>query len=377
MDATLVSGLTAVAKSAGAVKAVIIARFFGAGSDLDAYLLAFLIPSFLAAAAMGILIAQAGGRRTLLACSLLLVMLPILPLSALSNVWRATLNANHRFAVAASVATLTPVVIVLSLMVAGRNVYWIAAGTTVGAAAETIALGFALCRLNTLSSLFSLPRWQRGSEIAVREYRSIAITNVVVGGSVFLDQAMAAMLGAGAVSILNYGTRLVPVLIAVGPEALGITLLPRFSQMLVPGGRGRTTPFLNRFVAVAMAGSAAVAGLLIGLSGPIVRLVFRHSALGAADASSVASVQSMSLLQLPFAVGVALLSRYVASARVNHILVPVSAAGLTLNAALNFLLTPRFAVAGIAMATTIAQAAVFMILLVAVSRTRRHEALEC
>jgi putative peptidoglycan lipid II flippase len=48
INATVVSGLTAVAKGGGALKTVVIARLFGTGTDLDAYLLAFLIPSFMA-----------------------------------------------------------------------------------------------------------------------------------------------------------------------------------------------------------------------------------------------------------------------------------------------------------------------------------------
>jgi len=348
------------------------------GAVLRSIAFASSVAALLAVAAITMLAAHIGSRRTLLTGSLLLVMLPVLPLSALSNVWRATLNANHRFMAAASAARLTPVVTILSLIAAGRSVYWLAAATTLGAVAETITLGFAVRRLNMPLFSLSFPRWQRGSETAVREYKSLAVTNILLGGSLFLDQAMAAMLGSGAVSILNYGTRLVPVLIAVGPEALGTTLLPRFSQMMAQGGHARAVPYLSRFLAIAMAVSAVVAGLLIWLSGPIIKLVFGHGAFAAADALSVAAVQNTSLLQLPFSVGIVLLSRYVASARVSRILIPMSAAGLALNAALNLLLMRRFAVAGIAMATTVAQVAVFLVLLIAISRIRRcREVLEC
>jgi putative peptidoglycan lipid II flippase len=170
----------------------------------------------------------------------------------------------------------------------------------------------------------------------------------------------------------------VQVLIAVGPEALGITLLPRFSQMMIQGGRSQAGSFLKPFLAAAMAGSAIVAGVLIWFSRPIVKMVFQHGAFAARDAFAVASVQSISLLQLPFAVGIALLIRFVASARVNRILSPIFASGLVLNAVLNLLLMRRFAVVGIAMATTVAQAVVFVILFVAVTRVRpRTEALAC
>lgn len=433
-NATVVSGSTGVAKFAGAAKTIVIARAFGAGTDLDAYLLAFLIPSFLSDVLCGaivpalvprlielmhrktlihntakseaielyngtvlrsvaflsfvaavlalpaalILANHPADRRTALACQLLLAMLPILPFSALSNVWRATLNANRRFAAAALAAAFTPMVIILSLTVAGRSVYWLAAGTTVGALAEATLLGLAVRRLGIRLFSRSASRWQRSGEIAVREYRSLAITNLVLGGSLFLGQSFAATLGLGSVSILNYGTRLVPVLIAIGPEALGISLLPRFSQMMASGGSAKAGVFLTKFLAIAMCGSTLLAAVLIFFSQNIVRIVFQHGAFAAADALPVASVQSASLLQLPFAVGIALLSRFVASARVNRILIPISAAGLALNIILSLFLMRSFAVVGIAMANTMAQAAVFVILLIAVSRVRRqHEVLAC
>ncbi len=427
-NATVVSSLTGVAKFAGAAKTIVIAQAFGAGTDLDAYLLAFLIPSFLADVLCGaivpalvprlielmhhrtkaaalelyngtilrsvsfvsfvaallalpaslVLASHPADRRTVLACQLLLGMLPILPLSALSNVWRATLNANRRFAVAATASVFTPMVIILALMVVRRSVYWLAAGTTLGALAEAVALGLAVRRLGIRLFSPGSSRWQHGSEVAVREYRSLAVTNLVLGGSLFLGQYMAATLGLGAVSILNYGTRLVPVLIAVGPEALGITLLPRFSQMMASGGLAKAGIFLSKALTVAMCGSAVLASVLIFFSRTIVRIVFQHGAFVAADALPVSLVQSVSLLQLPFAVGIALLSRFVASARVNRILIPISAAGLALNAILSLLLMRSFAVVGIAMANTLAQAAVFVILLIAVSRVRRdREVLAC
>jgi putative peptidoglycan lipid II flippase len=148
--------------------------------------------------------------------------------------------------------------------------------------------------------------------------------------------------------------------------------------MMASGGSAKAGFFLSKALTIAMCGSAVLAAILIFFSRTIVRIVFQHGAFAAADALTVAAVQSASLLQLPFAVGIALLSRFVASARVNRILIPISAAGLALNVILSLLLMRTFAVVGIAMANTLAQATIFVILLVAVSRVRRqHEALEC
>jgi putative peptidoglycan lipid II flippase len=428
VNAIMVSGLTALVKVTGAVKTVAIARFFGASAELDAYLLAFLIPSFIAdvfcgaivpalvprlielmhqgketavrdlysealwrsvtfvgciavvlAVAAGLLLtAHTGGRRTTLACSLSLLMIPILPLSAISNVWRATLHVNGRFVVTAGASALAPIVIILSLAVAGSEVYWLAAGTTIGALAETLALHLGLRGLKMSLSSRAPSRWQLCGRVALREYGSLAVTNFVLGSSVFLDQSMAAMVGSGAVSVLNYGTRLVAVLIAIGPEAFGITLLPRLSNIMVKDGHRQVRPLLEKCLPIAMFWTAIVAGVLVCISGLIVKLVLKHGVFSASDTLTVASVQKLSLLQLPFAVGAALLTRFIASAKLNRILIPISAVSLFLNAVLNLLLMRRFSVAGIALSTTVAQAAMFTLLLIAVCRILcSQESLAC
>ena len=331
------------------------------------------------ALAAGVLLAtHTGGGRTTLACSLLLIMIPILPLSAMSNVWRATLNANGRFVVAAGASALPPIVIIFSMAIAGPGVYWLAAGTTAGVLAETSALRLGLRGLRMPLFLQSASRQKLWGHVALRDYGSLAVTNFVLGSSLFLDQSMAAMLGFGAVSILNYGTRLVAVLIAIGPEALGIILLPRFSQMVVEDGHTRLRRVLKRYVSIAMLGSAAITGVLFCLSEMIVKVALKHGAFSASDTLAVASVQKISLLQLPFAVGVSLLGRFIASAKLNWTLIPISACSLILNAVLNLLLMRRFSVAGIALSTTFAQAAMFTLLLIAVSRIlRSRETLTC
>src|ERR1700693_6060250 len=45
-DTVTVGGWTSVAKVTGAVKLILAARLFGAGDAMDAYLIAFLLPSF-------------------------------------------------------------------------------------------------------------------------------------------------------------------------------------------------------------------------------------------------------------------------------------------------------------------------------------------
>jgi len=421
----VVSGVTCVVKCGGALKTVIIARSFGARPELDCYLLAFLVPSFvaevlcgaivplmvprliefgqkgaaeempqlyrdafwgsvalagtlavvIAAIARGMVAINGHTEQIALTTQLMWIMLPMLPLSAAANMWRAALNAREQFAVAAGVSIATPLSIAASLSVFGPNVHWLAAGTLAGAFGEFAILGLSARKF---AVPVSLPRHfnREAYRGAARDYVALAVNNFVAGGSLFLDQSMATLAGPGAVSILNYGTRLIYVLGAIGPDALGVTALPRMSKLIVQQGRRGLLAFVWRFLIVAMLASAAITMLLLCLSSSIVKLAFERGAFGAADTFSVASVQRYSLLQLPFTVGIAFLTRVIASAKMNQILIPISVTALVLNAILNVVLMRWYSVAGIALATTISQGVVLLSLIFSVRSSIKGEETE-
>ena len=197
-DTLTVGCFATLAKLMGAAKAVVLARAFGSAAALDSYLLAFLLPSFLADVFCGSLIpvlvpelvefeyreghAKAVDlyghvlrRSVWLSCGatvalaagaaamamlgvgsmrlnvhllgvLTLLMTPILPLAAVANVWRAVLNSQRRFVIPALTVTLTPAVIIVCIVLAGKSsgVWILAAGTSLASLAEVAVLGIGL-----------------------------------------------------------------------------------------------------------------------------------------------------------------------------------------------------------------------------------------
>jgi len=393
-------------KAAGAAKVIVSGQFFGAGDALDAYLIAFLIPSFLGDVFVGALnpafipaFIETGEREgqepalalyasvlyrsvvffsiaavLLLVCSnpvlslvasgfppaklaltrtLLGYMTCILPLTAVSVIWRSVLNAHNRFAMAAIAPVMTPVV-TIAAVIAGTphfGVAALAAGTTLGATAELVALFGALRR----SKIPAFPRLRwRSAEVArvLQQYWPIVVSSAVMGGSTIVDQTMAAMLGSGSVSALNFGTRVSGVLLAVGPAALSTALFPRLSAMSARGEWRDLGSMLRRYLLLGAVLTVPVACALAWLSEPIARVVFERGAFVPRDTRVVAAVQAFSFLQLPIAVALALLLRAVASLRANVVLIKVSVLALGANAALNYVLMHRMGVAGIALSTT-------------------------
>jgi putative peptidoglycan lipid II flippase len=183
-----------------------------------------------------------------------------------------------------------------------------------------------------------------------------------------VDQTAAAILGTGSISILNFGTRLPAVLLGIGPTAASTAILPRFSQMTAAGLWKKLKRSFTLAVLVNAGAMALLTGRLVWFSEPIVRIAFQRGAFTVADSHRVALVQSCSLLQVPFAVGLTIVTRLVASMKANSILMPVSIAGLLLNIAFDYTLMTRYGVAGIAISAAIVQGFMFAILTAIVLR---------
>jgi putative peptidoglycan lipid II flippase len=396
---------------------------FGSGHDLDSYLLAFLIPSFLADVFCGAIVPAAvpefvelahrpdiariapflsnvlrgclglsffvsalcglGAaiawvalphvRNVRLVSALLLAMLPVIPCAAAANVWRAVLNARNQFAMPAFTAVLAPLFIIAAVFTNGNagGVRSLAFGTTLASVAEVAILGWSVY-------LAGLPVWPAvappfPSLAAARgQYFYLVSTAALGGGSVFLGQFMAASLGSGSVSVLNYGTRLAGVLLALGPAALNVAILPRFSRLAAEGDWTVFRRSLSQVLTNSLGLGVPLAILLCFFSPVIVRLTLQRGAFTAADTDAVAVVQAISMLQLPFLIGVTILVRALSAMKANRIVLPVFSAALVLTMALTWLLMQRYRVSGIAWASCVGQASLFLMLLVVVFREGRR-----
>jgi putative peptidoglycan lipid II flippase len=380
------------------------AGVFGSGQAVDAYLVACLVPSFAADAGCGAIvpalvpklveIEHREGRSAtidaylrvlrkavvislaaafLIACASffversvgapLLVMSPILPLNALANTCRAALNSRRRFATPVATTVIAPVFLVVCVLLGGRDpgAWVLAAGTTLAAAAEAAILATAARREGFPVGLagLALPRDRSTTAAIGREYAYLAATAAVAGGATFIGQSMAATLGEGGISTLNYGTRLAGVLLAIGPAALGVTILPRFSEVVAERDWKTLRRSVTRILLASISAAALFAVVLIALSAPIVRLTLQRGAFTANDTAAVAAIQTYSLTQMPFLVGTTILMRVIAALKANRVLLPLSAAILVVNTGLNYVLMTRYGVFGIALAGSLAHALMF------------------
>lgn len=403
-------------KLAGAAKSIVAARFFGAGNALDCYLVAFLVPSFLAdvfAGAMnptvvprlieaeehegkegfqavyahafyrvlvllstGALLVFAGSHFVIRILAsgfteskisetqaLMAVMLPIMPLSAVCVVWRSVLNAKGRFIAAAISPVLTPVILVVSLLLFANRygLYTLGVGTAAGCTAEAMLAAIAL----RSAKIAIVPSWtlaQRTCPELLQQYASVVASNLALGGVVVVNQAMAAMLGPGSVSVFTLASRMVGVLLVLGPTALIVAMLPRLGKMTALQQWSSLKRTVCQSLLISMSIVTAVSIVLSIISKPIVKYLFQSHNFTYADILAVASLQSLLAFQLPFAVCVGILMRVLVLLKLRKALVGVSGMSVLLSVALNQLLMKHYGLNGIAVATILVQGVMAIVL---------------
>ncbi|HEY7336892.1 MAG TPA: lipid II flippase MurJ [Bryobacteraceae bacterium] len=418
-----VGALTCASKLTGAAKTIIIAKFFGASDALDAFLIAFLLPSFVADLIGGSLTpalvpllvrakaergAEAGRRLAGLALSwasgvtlmlgaalalggrwllplagssfseeklrlaelLFFVLLLWLPMGGCIAVWRAVLNAHQRFALAAIAPIASPALCIAFLYaLTGRwGIGVLCAGTVAGVAIECLTLAVAVWRLGYPI----LPRWTnwRGADATQLggQYLPLLASVAIGSACVLVDQSMAARLGPGQVSTLVYGSKLTAVTLQLVAMPIGVTILPTLARLAA----GRDWWRLRRATLICCAAVTAIAvpltASLVGGSGFLVRVFFERGAFHADAARMVAQVQRFSLLQVPFALPLALTTRLTSALSANALLARVGIVALAADVTLDYALSRWMGVAGIALASVFVQIVSLLVLMLLLYR---------
>ena len=402
-----VAGFTLLVKATATARELAVAYRFGTGDAVDAFLIAFLIPSLLLNVFAGSLPAaftpvyiqlrEGGGataaRRllgsTILAGSvfvvafmillallaplalrllgagfsaeklaltraLFLLLLPILLLNFIATLWSAVLNADGLFAAVAVAPIAVPLASLIAVVYAGRSfgIYSLAVGTVIGFVLQCVVLAFVLSRKQGRA----IPIWAGITPDLLRvgsQYLPMIAGAILTSSSWAIGQAMAATLPSGSVAALNYGNKVVAMVSEVGSMALATAVLPHFSLMVAKREWStirRTVQFYLRLIILTAVPATL---LLVVLSPLIVRFLFERGAFTAADSRIVAAIQSFYFLQIPFVMVGMVFVRLASSLQKNQILLGGAALTLPINVVLNLALMNVLGVAGIALSTSL------------------------
>ncbi|CBK42416.1 Virulence factor mviN homolog [Nitrospira defluvii] len=401
-----VGGCSLLGKVSAFAKDAVVAYQFGRGDELDAFLIALVIPQFTITLLGGSLNAAliptyiqvreqegpeaaqrvfstvtlltsgflvltclilmlsapwlmpllAGGYATeklSLAKALYAVLLSTILFSGIGTTWGAVLNAGNRFALAAAVPLVTSLTTMLAVLWLARSwsVYALALAAVTGAFIEAALLGWQLKRLG----ISLLPRWY-GVTPATREvlgqYWPMVAAAFLMGSTHLISQGMAAMLDPGSVSALGYGNKVTAVLLGIGATAVGTAFLPHFSRMVALNDWNGIRDTLFSYTGLLLAVTVPVTAFLMYMSEPVIALLFQRGAFTESDTKIVGEVQIMYLLQVPPCIAGMLAVRLIAAMKSTHIMLWGNTLNILMCVVLTYFLMRQFGVVGIALATS-------------------------
>lgn len=402
----VITALSLLAKAIAAVREVAVARRFGVGPDVDAFVFAFtvastaasvlgggiatsVVPAIIAvkkvdgvesarrlagrvlnlfipaATALALLLTASApvlalafsddvGGRPVASKLIVLLAAPAILGGALSHYLSALLNANRYFAAAALSPSAIPISMLLLLIASPdlRDVSGLAVAAAAGFVFQLVLLAWISSRRRVLPVLSWRSRHSGAADV-MRQCLPASLASMVLAANPVIDMMFAARLGPGSVSVLGYGSRLVAVFLSVLGYAFATTSLPHLSGLAA----GRDTAALRTACRRLTTGSLFVTVpltlILVVASEPLVELLYRGGAFTQANAKSVSSVQALYALHLPvFIVGIVFI-RLINSLKGNRSLTIIAIAAVGTNVVADMVLGSFFGVGGIALSTSV------------------------
>jgi putative peptidoglycan lipid II flippase len=418
--AILYASVTTGVKVAAFVKEAVVAAAFGVSGAMDAYLMGLMLivvpmglllnavqtafipllvemretrgtqatALFVRSTASGTLVAMAAALLVWLAAlpwmidivghgfdpakrevvrAMFLWLVPYYFLAGLNLLGQGALQADKRFLPSALVPISTTLVTIAIVLVAGgSDVHALALSLVIGSLLESVALHWQLRR----GGLSLLP----GHIFLTPEIRRIAKGSAVLLGGTFvqafspmIEQGLASGLGKGTIAAMGYAFKLPAMLIGILVGAVGITVLPFFSEMLARRDDAGCERAFRRYAVALLGGGALLVLSLVAFSEPLVALVYQRGAFSVEDTQVVAQIQRAYLIQIPGALVGALAMRLLVAQGGYGVVAVNSCVSVLASGALAWVLSRRLGAVGIALglslvATISAMALVLVVL---------------
>lgn len=403
--AVTVGLFTGLVKFGSVGKELVVAWRFGTGDEIDAFLMAMVIPQFVIYVvsnslklalipvyikvkkqqghnavqqlfssvivwAIGLLITIAvimaifaplylpllasgfSSEKLQLTIRLFWVISPVIVLAGLINIWGAVLNAGERFALVALSPAIIPLATVF-LIVTFPNwgIFALAGGLICGSFLEMIALSIGLHK----QKISLLPKWS-GFDDNLRQisgqYAAVAIGAFLMGSTKLVDQSMAAVLDSGSVAALGYANRVIALPLSLATLALGTAVVPYFSKTIAQKDWSKITHTFNYYLRLIFISTVPITIILILASKLIVQILFERGSFNAEDTQIVSQIQMCYALQIPFYISAIFVVRLINSLGVNHFLAWGSSINLLVNIVANYFFMQWIGVKGIALSTS-------------------------
>ncbi len=297
------------------------------------------------------------------------LLAPIALFQGGAAIWGALLNASGRFATISLLPAITPVTIIAVLASPkGADMHWIAVATVAGAVMEaltTIVLarraGLPWPRLSRIEGLGNV--WRQSLPMAA----GMALTN----GNLLVDQYFAGFAGAGGLATLRYGNNVPALLVALAALPLGTAVLPFFSGQVARRDMAGLRHSLRLWSAVVAFAAIPLTVGVVFFSHPIVELMYQRGSFLATDTTTVTAVQQLYVLQLPFFLLGTLGGRMLIALGLNRVVLMISSANFVTNVVLDYALFRWIGLPGIALSTSLVYAGSSALVFLALHRRLR------
>lgn len=410
-SATMVSVLTLAGYLGFFARDVMMVRWFGAGSEMDAFLLGTMIPMFLVAlvampagtAAMPVYAKLRGSSAPLQASrfinavmlslvgvvgifsiclylmgpalfaligksmsaeklaavsSVMNIYLIIMVLGSLIIMANTVLNAMERIVYPAVAQMVVPVIVIFSILVYGEEhgIYAAIYGMLVGQLVNFGMVVRVLWRENLLDSL----RLEINDTIKLfpaKQYSVLMAAALAAAIAVPTANILAADMPEGSVTIIGLGMKVI--LLITGVVGMGLTtvLLPHFSILAADGHHEKARMDLSLFLLLATFVTVPVALALRMLVGPVAAALMSGGAMNTEGVIELIRTVQYGVAQLPFFVCGLIVTKYVTALQRSGAILGASVASLALMLFLGKEFSQTMGVSGIALAISIGMAA--------------------
>ena len=406
LGATLVVGFaTGLVKFGSVGKELVVAWRFGTGDELDAFLIALVVPSFLINIIAGsfkaalipfyikvreqqgtkaaqkllstsitwalvllalmvvLMVSTASCYLPLLASGfttekldlttkLLWVISPLILLSGIIMIWGAVLNAGEHFALAAlSPATIPIMTVILLLFVPNLGIYTLALGLVLGSLLEIFILAIGL-RRQKIRILPRLGKFDANLREIAKQYLPVTAGAFLMCSTNLVDQSMAAMLSAGSVSALGYANRIIALPLSLTTLALSTAVIPYFSKTIAEKDWQNIRHTFRYYLRLIFTITIPATVILIVASKLIIQILFERGSFTAEDTEIVSQIQICYALQIPFYIAAIFVVRLINSLGINYLLAWGSSINLIVNISANYLFVQWIGLKGIALSTS-------------------------
>lgn len=404
--ATIIIGLfTGLSKFASVGKELVVAWRFGTGDELDSFVMAMVIPSFITnvvagsfssaliptyikvreqqgykaaqqlfsgimTRALGLLFVTAiataitapiylpllasgfSVEKLDLTTRLLWSLSPSILLFGIINIWGGVLNAGEKFALAAVSPVITPLVTAIILLACPNlGIYALVVGLICGSFIEMIILGIGLLKQGAEIR----PHWSKRDanlDLVTKQYFPVIVGAFLMCSTGLVDQSMAAMLSPGSVAALGYANRVIALPLTLVTLALGTAVVPYFSQTIAQKDWRKINHTFNYYLKLIFITTIPLTIFFILASKLIVQILFERGSFNAEDTQLVSQIQIFYALQIPFYISAIFVVKLVNSLSINHILAWGSAINLIANIIGNYVFANWIGVAGLALSTS-------------------------